>query len=628
MRLCRTAPCVSHPRDLALLVRKSELAAALKANRSPGVRPTGKRDAVKRSWAWLRTVAVLTASQRSLLCLSLALMFVARLASLVLPASSRFLIDNVLHGGQHWVLLPLVGAIAGATLVQATAEYFRTRLSARANENLVAELKVQLHHHITQLGLRDYEESASGLWHSRITNDLEGIRNLLGPGLVESAGSILTVLVTLAILVYISPQLTAVVVVCAGLFALAVLRLIRIMRPILIERMQMQGELGSFLAESLRGMRVVKAYSAESRMQAAFEQRVRRLSSNLLRSADLHATVAFLTTLLSGLVIALLTYLASRAVLASGMSIGTVVAYFVFVGFLVPPLIQLTRAGAQFTDAMAILERTREVLELPAEPQSGRRSRDLTRCDGEIAFEDVSFTYGGTEPALLNVSFNALPGTITALVGSSGAGKSTIINLQSYRRLLGIVLQEGMVFDGTIYENVLFGCPQASREDVLAACRAAYVDAFVCRLPSGYETRIGENGVKLSAGERQRIAIARAIIADPRVLILDEATSSLDMESELLVQRALRGLMAGRTTFIAAHRLSTVQCADQILVVDGKRVVERGRHEALWAKQGRYRQMMQAANDAALAPIASAPDGGNSIQAIALASDYVQEPTV
>ncbi len=607
---------------------------------------------MKRSWAWLRTVAVLTASQRSLLCLSLALMFVARLASLVLPASSRFLIDNVLHGGQHWVLLPLVGAIAGATLVQATAEYFRTRLSARANENLVAELKVQLHRHITQLGLRDYEESASGLWHSRITNDLEGIRNLLGPGLVESAGSILTVLVTLAILVYISPQLTAVVVVCAGLFALAVLRLIRIMRPILIERMQMQGELGSFLAESLRGMRVVKAYSAESRMQAAFEQRVRRLSSNLLRSADLHATVAFLTTLLSGLVIALLTYLASRAVLASGMSIGTVVAYFVFVGFLVPPLIQLTRAGAQFTDAMAILERTREVLELPAEPQSGRRSRDLTRCDGEIAFEDVSFTYDGTEPALLNVSFNALPGTINALVGSSGAGKSTIINLiagfyeptsgritvdgtdlttitlQSYRRLLGIVLQEGMVFDGTIYENVLFGCPQASREDVLAACRAAYVDAFVCRLPSGYETRIGENGVKLSAGERQRIAIARAIIADPRVLILDEATSSLDMESELLVQRALRGLMAGRTTFIAAHRLSTVQCADQILVVDGKRVVERGRHEALWAKQGRYRQMMQAANDAALAPIASAPDGDNSIQAAALASDYVQEPTV
>ena len=588
---------------------------------------------MRRALAWLRTIAALTTTQRRLLCFSLALMFVARLASLVLPASSRFLVDNVLRAGQRWALLPLVGAIAGATLVQSVAEYFRTRLSARANENLVAELRLQLHRHITQLALRDYEESASGLWHSRIMNDLEGIRNLLGPGIVESAGSGLTVLVTLAILMYISPRLTVVVLVCAVVFGLAVLRLMRIMRPILRERMQIQGDIGSFLAESLRSVRVVKAYSAEPRMQAAFAGRVRRLSANLLRSADLHATVAFLTTLLSGCVIALLMYVGSRSVLASRMTVGTLVAYFVFIGFLIPPLVQLARAGAQFTDAMATLERIREVLQIPAEAQPGARSLVLRRCKAEIVFENVTFSYGRAKPVLLDVSFTASPNSVTALVGPSGAGKSTIINLiagfyapssgritvdgmdlntitlDSYRRQLGIVLQDSAVFDGTIYDNVLFGCPGASREAVLSACRAAYVDAFACRLPRGYETRIGENGVNLSAGERQRIAIARAIIADPRVLILDEATSNLDLQSEFFVQRALRGLMAGRTTFIAAHRPSTVEHADQILVIDARQIVERGRHQSLWAKRGRYYEIMQAAIRGEMPKIATPPDG-------------------
>jgi ABC-type multidrug transport system fused ATPase/permease subunit len=573
---------------------------------------------VRRAWAWLRTIFSLTAPQRRLLCLSLALMFVARLAALVLPASSRFLVDNVLRARQSWALLPLVGAIAAATLVQATAEYFRTRFSARANESLVASLRLQLHRHITQLALRDYEESASGVWHSRIMNDLEGIRNLLGPGIVESAGSFLTVLVTLAILFYLSPLLTAVVLACVVLFGFAISRLVRLMRPILTQRMQAQGELGSFLAESLRGVRVVKAYSAESRVQAAFAQRLARLSANLLRSADLHAVVNFLTTLLYGGVIALLMYLGSRSVLASALTVGELVAYFLFVGFLVPPLIQLARAGAQLADASVILERTREVLQMPVEPQSAARTVVLSQCRGEIVFENVSFSYGSQEPALLEVSLIARPGAVTALVGVSGAGKSTIVNLiagfysptsgritvdgidlatltlDSYRRRLGIVLQEGSVFDGTIYENVLFGCPGASQQAVLEACRAAYVDDFARRLPRGYETRIGENGAKLSAGERQRIAIARAIVADPRILILDEATSSLDPQSELLVQRALCRLMAGRTTFLVAHRLSTVERADQILVVHARRVVERGRHESLWAKRGRYYEIMQA----------------------------------
>jgi subfamily B ATP-binding cassette protein MsbA len=574
---------------------------------------------MKRAREWPQTLAALTASQRRLLVLSLLLMFVARLASLVLPASSRFLIDNVLRGGQRWALLPVVSAILAATLVQAVAEYFRTKFSARANENLVAELRLRLHRHITQLALRDYEESASGLWHSRIMNDLEGMRNLLGPAVVESAGSILTLLLTLAILAYISPRLTLVVLACAAVFGLAVVRLVELMRPILMERMQIQGEIGSFLSESLRGARVIKAYNAESRVQAAFAQRVRRLSANLLRSTDLHATVTLLTTLLSGSVIGLLIYLGSTLVLSSRMTVGTLVAYFVFVGFLVPPLIQLARAGAQFTDAFTALERTREVLQQPLEAHPGSRSVLLDRCEGEVAFHNVSFSYNGEEPALLNVSFTAPPGTVTALVGSSGAGKSTIINLiagfyapssgcitvdgidlssitlDSYRRRLGIVLQDGTVFDGTIYENVLFGSPAASREAVLSACNAAYLDAFAGRLPHGYQTRIGENGVRLSAGERQRIAIARAIVADPRILILDEATSNLDLRSESLVQRALRRLMTGRTTFIAAHRLSTIEHADQILVIDAKRVVEQGRHESLWAKRGRYYDIMRAA---------------------------------
>ncbi len=587
---------------------------------------------MKRAREWPRTLAALTASQRRLLVLSLLLMFVARLASLVLPASSRFLIDNVLRGGQRWVLLPLVGAILAATLVQAVAEYLRTKFSARANENLVAELRLQLHRHITQLALRDYEETASGLWHSRIMNDLEGMRNLLGPAVVESAGSILTLLLTLVILAYISPRLTLVVLACAAIFGLAVLRLVALMRPILTQRMQIQGELGSFLSESLRGARVVKAYNAESRVQAAFAQRVHRLSANLLRSADLHATVTLLTTLLSGGVIGLLIYLGSTLVLSSRMTVGALVAYFVFVGFLVPPLVQLARAGAQFTDAFTALERIREVLQQPLEAHPGSRSVLMDHCEGEVAFHNVSFSYSGEEPALLNVSFTAPAGTVTALVGSSGAGKSTIINLiagfyapssgcitvdgidlnsitlDSYRRRLGIVLQDGTVFEGTIYENVLFGSPTASREAVLSACSAAYVDAFARRLPHGYQTRIGENGVKLSAGERQRIAIARAIVADPRILILDEATSNLDLQSESLVQSALRRLMAGRTTFIAAHRLSTIEHADQILVIDAKRVVEQGRHESLWAKRGHYYEIMRAARHGEIAAVAASPD--------------------
>ena len=587
---------------------------------------------MKRAWTWLRDLAALTASQRRLLVFSLLLMFVARLASLVLPASSRFLIDNVLRGGQRWVLPPLVAALLAATLVQAVAEYFRTRFSARANENLVAELRLELHRHITQLALRDFEESASGLWQSRIMNDLEGMRNLLGPAVVESAGSILTVLVTLAILAYLSPRLTLVVLVCAAVFGVAVLHVVRIMRPLLTQRMQIQGEIGGFLSESLRGTRAVKAYNAEPRMQAAFAQHVRRLSANLLRSADLHAVVTLFTTLLSGGVISLLIYLGSALVLSSRLTVGTLVAYFVFVGFLVPPLIQLARAGAQFTDAFAALERTREVLQQPVEALSSSRSVVMSHCEGEIAFDNVSFSYNGQEPALLNVSFTAPRGTVTALVGSSGAGKSTIINLiagfyvptsgritvdgidlnsitlDSYRRRLGIVLQDGTVFDGTIYDNVLFGRPSASREEALSACSAAHVDAFAERLPHGYHTRIGENGLRLSAGERQRIAIARAIVANPRILILDEATSNLDLHSESLVQRALRRLMAGRTTFIAAHRLSTIEHADQILVIDAKRVVEQGRHETLWANRGRYYEIMRAARLSEIATTAASPD--------------------
>lgn len=575
----------------------------------------------------LRTLLTLTSSQRRLLGLGIGLMFVARLASLVLPASSRFLVDNVLRARQRGALLPLVALIATATLIQAVAEYFRTRCSARANENLVVDFRLRLHRHITLLTLRDYEASPTGLWHSRIMGDLEGIRNFLGPGVIESAGSILTVLVTLGILLYLSPWLTLMVLACAAGFGFAVLRLVGTMRPLLRERMRLEGELAGFLAESLRGFRVVKAYGAEPRMRNEFALRLHRLSLNLVSSADLHATVNFLTILLSGGVLAILMYLGSRLVLASRMTVGTLVEYFVFVGFLVPPLIQLARAGAQFNHAAATLERATEVFRLPLESQSRPRSLALARVDGEIVFENVSFSYG-SKRALLDVSFTARPGTVTALVGASGAGKSTIINLiagfywpasgritvdgfdlttvalDSYRAQLGIVLQDATVFDGTIYDNVLFGRPGASPDTVLSACRAAYVDVFASRLRDGYQTRIGENGVTLSAGERQRIAIARAIVSDPRVLILDEATSNLDLHSEFLVQRALRALMAGRTTFIAAHRLSTVEHADLILVLDSNHIVERGRHETLWAKRGRYYEIMHAAAYGQLAAMA------------------------
>jgi len=580
----------------------------------PSEAQAGKKDkpAAKASWKLLPDVLELLRPRRGILALGFLLMVVNRLAGLVLPASPKFLVDDIL--GKHRVnlLLPLVLAVVSATLVQGLSSFALTQLLSKSAQRMITELRAKVQAHIERLPVTYYDANKTGVLVSRIMSDVEGVRNLLGTGLVEFAGGILTATFALIVLLRISMTMTAVAAAVLIVFGFGLSRAFKTIRPIYRARPKINAEVTGRLTESLAGVRVVKGYHAEEREEKVFQAAVKRLLDNVLKTLTATSLMSLGASALMGVVSAIIIFLGARQILAGTMTLGVLFTYTAFLGMLIAPVAQIVGIGPQMTEALAGLERTREVLDEKPEDENPERTVRLQRIRGSVAFENVGFAYDTGKPVLHDVSFQSEPGTVTALVGPSGAGKSTIIGLiaafyvptsgrvlvdgndlarvrlDSYRTQLGVVLQESFLFDGTIRENVAFSRPEASEEEILAACRIARVDEFAETFEKKYDTVVGERGVKLSGGQRQRVSIARAILADPRILILDEATSSLDSESEALIQEGLRYLMRGRTTFVIAHRLSTVRRADEILVVEAGRIIERGTHESLYAAGGRY----------------------------------------
>jgi len=550
--------------------------------------------------------------RRKVLAIGFVLMVISRVCGLVLPASSKYLIDNVIGKHQLSLLLPLVLAVLGATIVQGVTGFAITQLVSKAGQRLIAELRAKVQAHIGRLPVAYYDANKSGTLVARIMTDVDGIRNLLGTGLIEFAGGLLTAVLVLGFLLRISPLLTGIALVIIIGFASVLRKAFGTIRPIFRERGKINAEVTGRLTESLGGVRVVKGYHAEAREEAVFEAGVRRLLNNILKSLTATSIMSLSATVLMGAVGAVIMYVGARQITAKVMTLGDFVTFTALLAFLIAPMFQLVNIGTQLTEALAGLERTREVLRERPEDQDPRRTIALPSINGQVVFDQVNFAYDAGKAVLHDISFRAEPGTVTALVGPSGSGKSTIIGLiaafhvpesgtilvdgvdlssvrlDSYRTQLGVVLQETFLFDGTIRENVAFARPDATEEQIMEACRIARVDEFAEGFQKKYDTIVGERGVKLSGGQRQRVSIARAILANPRILILDEATSSLDSESEGMIQEGLRYLMQGRTTFVIAHRLSTIRRADQILVVEAGRIVERGTHEELYAAHGRY----------------------------------------
>ena len=550
--------------------------------------------------------------RRGILAAGLLLMVVNRVCGLVLPASTKFLIDNVLGKHQLNLLAPLVLAVAGATLVQGVTSFSLTQLLSKAAQRLIAELRQKVQVHVGRLPVTYYDANKTGNLVSRIMTDVEGVRNLIGTGLVEFAGGVMTALFSVVILFRISFLMTMIAIAILVVFGVILQKAFKTIRPIFRERGQINAEVTGRLTESLGGVRVIKGYHAEEREAKVFAAGVQRLLDNVLKSLTAMSLMSLSATVLMGVVGATVMYIGGNQIIAHKITLGDFVTYTAFLAFLIAPMIQVVAIGTQLTEALAGLDRTHEVLSERPEDADPRRVVRLPEITGRVEFDNVTFAYESGKDVLHEVSFDANPGTVTALVGSSGSGKSTMIGLvsafhipnqgmvrvdgvdlstvrlDSYRTQLGVVLQDTFLFDGTIRENVAFARPDATEAEIMNACRIARVDEFAEGFEKGYDTIVGERGVKLSGGQRQRLAIARAILADPRILILDEATSSLDSESEALIQEGLRYLMQGRTTFVIAHRLSTIRRADQILVVEGGKIVERGNHEKLFALRGRY----------------------------------------
>jgi ABC-type multidrug transport system fused ATPase/permease subunit len=570
---------------------------------------------VKRLKAVAPVVWDLMRPRKKLLALGFVLMVINRVSGLVLPYSTRYLIDSVIAKHHVELLKPIVFAVLTATVIQGITSFSLTQLLSKAAQRLIAELREKVQRHISRLPVSFYDANKTGNLVSRIMTDVEGVRNLLGTGLVELAGGLLTSLIALVVLFRISALMTALAFGFLTGFALALNKAFSTIRPIFRERGKINAEVTGRLAESLGGVRVIKGYHAEEREEAVFAGGVRRLLENVMRTLTATSMMSLSASLLMGVVGVVIMYVGTHQILAGTLTVGGFFTYTLFLGFLVAPIIQMVAIGTQITEAFAGLERTQEILHERPEDEDPRRTVLLADIVGRVEFGDVSFSYDASREVLHGVSFVAEPGTVTALVGSSGSGKSTTIGLitafhvptqgrvlvdgidlntvrlDSYRTRLGVVLQESFLFDGTIRENVMFSRPNASEDDFLRACRIARVDEFAESFEEGYETIVGERGVKLSGGQRQRISIARAILAEPRILILDEATSSLDSESEQMIQQGLSYLMQGRTTFVIAHRLSTIRRADQILVMEQGQIVERGTHEELYEARGRYYEL-------------------------------------
>ena len=553
--------------------------------------------------------------RRKAMLFGLVLVGISRAAGLVLPASTKFLIDDVIVQRREELLIPIVLAVLAATIVQGVTAFGLVQLLSKAAQRVIADLRRRVQQHVGRLPIAYYDRNKTGALLSRIMHDVEGMRNLVGTGLVDLAGGLLTATIALVVLFVISPLLAGMALTIVAGFVTVMFLSFRYLRPIFRERQKIQAEITGRLSESLSGIRVVKGYHAEAREAGIFSEGVGRLLDNVLKTLTSTALVSLAAVVMMGIVGGVVMYVGTKQIFAGALTLGDFATFTAFVAFLVSPLYQMVSIGTQLTEAVAGLERTREVLSEKPEDEDPERTVEIGKIRGTVEFQNVSFEYEKDKPVLHGISFQSEPGTVTALVGPSGSGKSTIIGLvtafykptkgvikvdgtdlshvrlSSYRTQLGVVLQDTFLFDGTIRENVAFGRPDATQEEILAACRIASVDEFAEAYEDQYDTIVGERGVKLSGGQRQRVSIARAILADPRILILDEATSSLDSESEALIQEGLSYLMRGRTTFVIAHRLSTIRRAHQILVVKDGLIVERGRHDELLAAEGLYNQL-------------------------------------
>ena len=554
-------------------------------------------------------------NHRRRLALGLGLMLINRLSGLVLPTTTKYLMDDVITKG-HWELLPTLALAAGAaTMVDAGTAFANSQVLGVAAQRAITEMRKDVEAHVMRLPVRYFDSTKTGILISRIMSDAEGIRNLVGTGLVQLTGSILTAMIAMGVLLYLNWKLTLVTLVILGTFGFVMATAFKKLRPLFRERGEINAQVTGRLAESLGGVRIVKSYTAEKREELIFAQGAHKLFRNVAKSlTGVSATTAFSSLVIGATGIAMM-LVGGNSIRNGSMTIGDLVMYLSFTALMTMPVIQLASIGTQLTEAFAGLDRIREIKRMATEDQEDADRLALDDVRGEVEFEDVTFEYNDGVPVLKNISFRAPAGSTTALVGSSGSGKSTLISLvmafnrplrgrvlvdghdlttvklRDFRSHLGVVLQDNFLFDGTIAENIAYAKPHAAREDIIAVSRIAHCDEFIQEFDHGYDTVVGERGVRLSGGQRQRVAIARAILANPRLLILDEATSSLDSESEALIQDGLKSLRQGRTTFVIAHRLSTIRSSDQILVLEHGEIVERGTHEQLLERNGRYRQL-------------------------------------
>jgi len=564
--------------------------------------------------AW-RDAQSLIAAHRKNLAIGLGLMLVSRLSGLALPASTKWLIDDVIGKRQPDLLLPLALVVGSATLIQALASFALSQVVGVTAQRAITEMRKRVQAHVTRLPVRYFDSTQTGILISRIMSDAEGVRNLVGTGLVQLTGGIVTAVIALGVLLYLNWHLTLVTLVVLAAFGGYMSFAFAKFRPLFRERGRINAEVTGRLAETLGGIRIVKAYVAERREQLVFARGAHRLFRNVALSITAVSGTTALSTVLVGVIGVVMMLIGGRSVLDGTMTVGKLVMYVSFTGLMAGPLVEMASIGTQITEAFAGLDRIREILGSNTEDERDAERASLDRLRGEVAFEGVTFEYNPGVPVLKRVTFRAPAGNTVALVGSSGSGKSTLVGLvlahhrpiagrvlvdgrdlasvklRDFRRHLGVVMQDNFLFDGTIRDNIAFSRPEATPEQVREVSRIAHCDEFIERFENKYDTIVGERGIRLSGGQRQRVAIARAILADPRILILDEATSSLDSESEALIQDGLRALRRGRTTFVIAHRLSTIRSADQILVLEGGEIVERGTHQQLMAANGRYRQL-------------------------------------